>query len=122
VLPFTARCRPAVLRRTFVRVLKSGLSLQHLDENWKRVLDDDDCRAAIFARGGGQETLSFLARWMQLPLGMPKSFYDHNSTNKHSLCARITHALAARCPLCLRLPLPVRDVLWPSREEWDGVF
>jgi hypothetical protein len=54
--------------------------------------------------------------------GMPKSFYDHNSTDKHSLYARITHALAARCPLCLCVVQPVSDVLWPTREEWDGVF
>jgi hypothetical protein len=53
---------------------------------------------------------------------MPKSFYDHNSTDKHSLYARITHALAARCPLCLCVVQPVSDVLWPTREEWDGVF
>ena len=26
------------------------------------------------------------------------------------------------CPLCLRVAPPVRDVLWPTREELDGVF
>jgi hypothetical protein len=33
--------------KTFVRLLKSGVSVQHMDENWKLVLNDDDFVAAL---------------------------------------------------------------------------
>jgi hypothetical protein len=107
------------LSKTFMRTLKSGVTVEYVDAFWKILMQDDDIASAT-------GTLKHVfAQWPTMPLSMPlgmQGFQNHNVRDKHSVCALLKHKLAARCPLCLRVAPPVRDVLWPSREEWDGVF
>ena len=121
-----AQCRER--SKTCMRLLKSGVSVEHVEANWRALSEDED-----LTKGPGNDTLSrFLAQWPRLPLGMPQhllvvgsggeSTYKQNGC-KHSVCAYLKTTLDARCPLCLRVAPPVRNVLWPTRElEWDGVF
>jgi hypothetical protein len=51
-----------------------------------------------------------------------QGFHNNNLRDKHAVCALLKRTLDARCPLCLRVAPLVREVLWPTREEWDGVF
>jgi len=105
--------------KTFMRMLKSGCSVEHMDANWKSIMSDNDCGATPLFGG----TLSgLLSQWPRLPLGTPQTFYTGNERDKHAVCALLKRALDARCPLCLRVAPLVREVLWPTREEWDGVF
>jgi hypothetical protein len=112
-----AQCRE--MSKTFMRVLKSDFSVEYMDANWKSILTDDCCAAT---RLGDCNLKHILAQWSKLPLGMPQPFYFGNERDKHAVCALLKQALTARCPLCLRVAPSVRDVLWPTREEWDGVF
>jgi hypothetical protein len=90
-----------------------------MDAYWKSIMSDNDCVATRL----GDRTLSdLLSIWPRLPLGTPQTFYQGNERDKHAVCAILKHTLDARCPLCLRVAPPVREVLWPTREEWDGVF
>jgi hypothetical protein len=112
---------------TFVRVLKSGVSVQHMDENWRLVSNDDDCAAACC---GPSEVWPRMEKWPELPQERPKQTFDRNGrqqpvdflASKPGVCDLIKSVLAARFPLFSRVAPPVRDVLWPSREERDGVF
>lgn len=106
------------LSKTFMRLLKSGVSVEHMDANWKRVMEDADFGAL---RIGDGSCSNLLVGWQKLPIGMPKDHYTH-PTCKHSLCFFLKERLCARCPLCLRVAPPVRELLWPTREEWDGRF
>ena len=125
------------LSNTFMRLLKSGCSVQHMDENWKLVLHDKDCVAATKPINNVfnplQEAWSLVQKWPELLPERPKPSFDRygreqpvdyrtNVATKPGLCDSIKQAFAARCPLCLRVAPPVREVLWPTREEWDGVF
>jgi CheY-like chemotaxis protein len=110
------------LSRTFMRVLKSGVSVDYLDANWKSIMEDDCC---VATRLGDGYFSRLLDQWPTLPLSMPlgmQGFQNHSERDKHGVCALLKQTLDARCPLCLRVAPPVRDVLWPTREDWDGVF
>jgi hypothetical protein len=98
------------LGKTFMRLLKHGVSVEHVDANWRALSEDKDFCAT---RCGDYNLSKFLTTftWHQLPLD-----------GKHNIGAFLKTKLDARCPLCLRVAPPVRDMLWPTREEWDGVF
>jgi len=108
------------LSRTFMRVLKSGVSMEYIDSHWKSMLTDEFLAATRL--GDSLSVSHVFAEWSRIPLGMPKPFYTGNEGDKHSWCARLKQSLTARCPLCLRVAPPARELLWPTREEWDGVF
>jgi len=108
------------LSKTFMRVLKSGVSVEYIDAHWKSMLTDACLAATRF--GDSCSVLDIFAQWSRIPLGMPKPFYTFNEGDKHSWCARLKQTLDARCPLCLRVAPAARELLWPTREEWDGVF
>lgn len=105
------------LSTTFTRLLKSDLSVEYMDANWRALSEDKDLLATC-----GPGVSEILARWPKVPLGMLRHSCFGGSSDKHSVCALLKQALTARCPLCLRVAPPVRDVLWPTREDWDGVF
>ena len=107
------------LSKTFMGLLKSGVSVDYLDANWKSIMEDDCFNATRFGDGNLKH---IFAQWSKLPQGVRQSFYTGNEGTKHSWCALLKQTLDARCPLCLRVAPPVRDVLWPTREDWDGVF
>ena len=105
------------LSKTFTRLLKSDFSVEYIDANWRALSEDKDLLATA-----GPGLSEILARWPKVPLGVPRHSHFTQGSDKHGVCALLRATLAARCPLCRRLPPPVRDVLWPTREEWDGVF
>jgi hypothetical protein len=107
------------LSKTFMRVLKSGVSVEYIDAHWKNIMTDNCFNATRFGDGN---ISGWFAQWPTIPLGNPRPSYTGNEGNKHSFCAMLKQLLTARCPLCLRVAPPVRDVLWPTREDWDGVF
>ena len=107
------------LSKTFMRALNSGASVEHVDANWRALSEDKDFCAT---RCGDSNLSNMLQAWHQLPLGIPRPSYTPYECTKRSYCALFKIFLDARCPLCLRVAPPVRDVLWPTREEWDGVF
>ena len=107
------------LSKTFMRALNSGASVEHVDANFRALSEDKDFCAT---RCGDSNLSNMLQAWHQLPLGMPRPSYTPNECTKRSYCALLKIFLDARCPLCLRVAPPVRDVLWPTCEEWDGVF
>jgi hypothetical protein len=78
-----------------------------VDANW-RALSQDKYFGAF---------TEHIDQWPNLPLGRGEVW-----TTKQSICAQLKQLLPSRCPLCLRVAPPVRDVLWQTREEWDGVF
>ena len=96
------------LSKTFMRALNSGASVEHVDANWRALSEDKDF---CTTRCGDSNLSSVLQAWHQVL-----------TQNKHNYNVFIKPLLDARCPLCLRVAPPVRDVLWPTREEWDGVF
>jgi hypothetical protein len=107
------------LSKTFVRMLKSGCSVEYIDANWRALSEDKDLLSVH------RPASEILAQWPTLPQSTPlgmRGFHKDNLRDKHAVCALLKHTLDARCPLCLRVAPPVRDVLWPTREYWDGVF
>jgi hypothetical protein len=92
------------LSKTFMRLLKYCVSVEHVDANWRAL--SEEFRACI----------AHIDQWPNLPMD------GNNWQTKQSICAQLKQYLPSRCPLCLRVAPPVRDVLWPTREEWDGVF
>ena len=101
------------LSKTFMRLLKYGVSVEHVDAN-RRALSEE-FRACI----------GNIDQWPNLPLDETERCRMRTGNNwqtKQSICAQLKQYLPSRCPLCLRVAPPVRDVLWPTREEWDGVF
>ena len=110
------------LSTTFVRLLRSGVSVEYMDAHWKTIMQDDCCAATRLGDGYFSRLFD---QWPTLPLGIPRGmqvFQNHSCSDKHSVCALLKQVLATRCPLCLRVAPAVRDVLWPTREDWDGVF
>jgi hypothetical protein len=105
--------------KTFIRTLKSGVTVEYVDAFWKILLQDDDI---LSTRLGDGTMTAIFTQWAKLPQGVPKSAYTGNECTKHSWCAHIKTTLDKRCPLFLRVAPAVRDVLWPTREEWDGLF
>jgi hypothetical protein len=97
------------LSKTFMRLLKYGVSVEHVDANW-RALSQDKMMMILFGA-----YMEHIDQWPNLPLG-------RGEATKQSICAQLKQLLPSRCPLCLRVAPPVRDVLWQTREEWDGVF
>ena len=100
--------------KTFMRLLKYGVSVEHVDANWRALSEDKYFGAYVQ-----------IDQWPNLPLDEAerrRSFGKGNWNTKQSICAQLKQLLPSRCPLCLRVAPPVRDVLWPTREEWDGVF
>lgn len=106
------------LSKTFMRLLKSGVSVEHMDANWKRVLEDEYCRSKL--QGSGFWAM-LEQQWPKLPPGMPQASYGQWNS-KHAVCFFLKELLHKLCPLCHRVAPPVREVLWPTREEWDGRF
>lgn len=104
------------LSKTFMRLLKSGVSVEHMDANWKRVLEDEDCRAALCNSGDHRHLLD---DWQ--PPGVRKPCHTQFD-NKRSVCLFLKQLLCTRCPLFLCVAPSVRELLWPTREEWDGRF
>ena len=105
------------LSTTFARLLKSDLSVEYMDANWRALSEDKDLLATC-----GPGVSEILAGWPKVPLGMLRHSCFGGSSDKHSVCALLKATFDKRSPLCRRVAPPVRDVLWPSREEWDGVF
>jgi hypothetical protein len=100
--------------KTLMRLLKYGVNVEHVDANWRALSEDKD----FCATRCGDLNLSnmlHIDQWPNLPLG-------RGEATKQSICAQLKQLLPWSCPLCLRVAPPVRDVLWPTREEWDGVF
>ena len=92
-----------------MRAVISGASVEHVDFNFRALSEDKDFCAT---RCGDSNLSNVLRAWHQLP-----------TQQKQGQSAFIKPILHARCPLCLRVAPPVRNVLWPTRElEWDGVF
>ena len=107
------------LSKTFTGLLTSDFSVEYIDANWRALSEDKDLLAIH------RPASEILAQWPKVPLGIPRgmqAFQTHSCGDKHSVCALLKHVLAARSPLCRRVAPPVSDVLWPSREEWNGVF
>ena len=98
------------LSATLMRLLKSDISVAYMDANWKSLLKDLNFNNLD----------QIVGQWPDLPMSRPS--FNGNSGDKHSVCALLKRNLEARCPLCLRLPPPVRELLWPTREQWDGRF
>jgi len=108
------------LSKTFVRMLKSGCSVEYIDANCESIMKDDCCAATRLGDGG---LSGLLAEWPTLPLRTPLGmFHNHSCRDKHAACALLKRTLDVRCPLCLRVAPPVREVLWPDGVGWDGVF
>ena len=106
------------LSTTFTRLLKSDLSVEYMDANWRALSEDKDLLATC-----GPGVSEILAGWPKVPLCIPRGMPRFGgSSDKHSVCALLKATFDKRSPLCRRVAPPVRDVLWPSREEWDGVF
>ena len=107
-----AQCRER--SKTCMRLLKSGVSVEHVEANWRALSEDKDL--GNFS--------SCLNEWPNLAMdekeGHRRKIVDWPT--KQQICAGFKTFRDARCPLCLRVAPPVRDVLWPTREEWDGVF
>lgn len=95
------------LSKTFMRLLKYGVSVEHVDFNFRALSEDKDFCAT---RCGDSNLSNVLQAWHQLP-----------TQQKQGQSAFIKQILHARCPLCLRVAPPVRDVLWPTREEWERI-
>jgi len=105
--------------KTFTRILKSDFSVEYMDANWRALSEDKELLSVH------RPASEILAQWPTLPLSTPlgmQGFHNNNLRDKHAVSAILKHTLDARCPLCLRVAPPVREVLWPTREEWDGVF
>ena len=102
------------LSKTFMRLLKYGVSVEHVDANW-RALSEDKYFGAYMVH---------IDQWPNLPLDEAERCRRRGEvwTTKQSICAQLKQLLPSRCSLCLRVAPPVRDMLWPTREEWDGVF
>jgi len=105
------------LSKTFMRLLKSGVSVEHMDANWKRVMEDADCCATFNCH----DYRHWIADWPKKPPGVRKPYHSQFD-NKHAVCYFLKDRLSSSCPLCLRVAPPVRELLWPTREEWDGRF
>ena len=118
------------LSKTFMRTLKSGVTVEHVDAFWQSIMQDNDCK-----RHMSSTYLDYLAQWSKIP----KDHDDYQTLVlwrknngfgigrcgglfKQDVCAVLKTSFEARCPLCLRIAPAVRDVLWPTREDWDGVF
>ena len=102
------------LSKTFMRLLKNGVSVEHVDANWRALSEDKDFGAYVE-----------IGQWPNLPLDEAarcRMRTGNNWKTKQSTCGQLKLYLPSRCPLCLRVAPPVRDMLWPTREEWDGVF
>jgi len=96
------------LSKTFMRMLKAGVTVEHVDAGLRLMLQDND----IMSLRAGDQPLSFILKnW---PSVRNNPTYDY--------AAHIKGCLEARCPLCLRVAPAARELLWPTREEWDGVF
>jgi len=118
--------RARQLSTTFVRLLGSGVSVEYMDAHWKTIMQDDDSKGSI--------NKDYLAGWSKIPADQHdyQTLAQWRKDNgyrigcggifKNDICAELKKRLDARCPLCLRVAPPVRDVLWPTREDWDGVF
>ena len=117
------------LSKTFMRTLKSGVSVEYMDTNWKIIMHVDDCKQFI-----GKDYLDYLAGWPKIPADQDDcqtlvQWRKHNGYGiggcggilKNDVCAVLKRSFDARCPLCLRSS-PVRELLWQTTEEWDGVF
>jgi len=99
---FSSRC----LSKTFMRTLKSGVTVEHVDAFSKVMLEDNDI---LSSRVGDRPLRDVLNNWPTLD-------------NKHNYAAYIKSGLEASCPLCLRVAPDARELLWPTCEAWDGVF
>ena len=103
------------LSKTLMRLHKYGVSVEHVDANWRALSEDTVLRMHV----------GHIDQWPNLPLDEAERCRmgtGNNWQTKQSICAALKQTLPSRCPLCLRVAPPVRDVLWPTREEWDGVF
>jgi hypothetical protein len=111
------------LSKTFMKLLKTtgkyGVSVEHVEANWKALSEDTDLR-----NFSAWLTEKVLVNWPNLPLDEAECRRRRNgdNVNKQTICAVLKTEIMGCCPLCLRVAPPVRDVLWPTREEWDGVF
>jgi len=91
-----------VLSKTFMRTLKAGVTVEHVSAFYQIIVQDDDCKRFSFD----------LHNW-QNPRCRPDKLRD---------CENILQRMSSCCPLCLRVAPAARELLWPTREEWDGVF
>jgi hypothetical protein len=101
--------------KTLMRLYKYGVNVEHVDANWRALSEDTVLRMHV----------GHIDQWPNLPLDEAERCRMRTGNNwqtKQSICAQLKQYLPSRCPLCLRVAPPVRDVLWPTREEWDGVF
>ena len=69
------------LSKTFMRLLKCGVTVEHMDANWKRVLEDEYCRSKLQGTG----FWAALEQWPKLPPGMPLAIYTQWNS-RHALC------------------------------------
>jgi hypothetical protein len=81
------------------------------------------------------DSMAFLRASLQTAAGHAKGPSVSELLGQQALCLRIAQIiivlllflqkqnhLHTRCPLLERVAPPVREVVWPTREEWDGVF
>ena len=98
------------LSKTFVQLFKFGVSVQHIDENWKLILNDTDCVAAW----KGPIALSLVERWPELAQERPNVENPQLLNNKPQVCDLIQFCLSRHCQLFFCVAPPVRDLLWPT--------
>lgn len=118
------------LSKTFMRTLKAGVTVEHVDAFWQSIVQDDDCKRFM-----GKDYLDYLGNWSKIPANTDDretllqwrknhgfGIGSRGGLFKEDVCAVLKTSFDARCPLCLRVAPAARELLWPTREEWDGVF
>jgi len=115
-----------LLSNTFISTLAAGVTVQYVDAFWQSIMQDNDCQRFM-----SKDYLDYLANWSNIPhdkddYRMLVEWRRKNgfgrSRFKQDVCAALKTSFDASCPLCLRVAPPARKLLWPTREEWDGVF
>jgi len=91
------------LSKKFMCTLKSGVTVDHVSTFLQSIVLDDDCKH-FFS--------SVQSHWED-----PRFRVD-----KKKDCEEILQRMCRFCPLCFRVAPAARELLWPTREEWDGVF
>ena len=118
------------LSKTFMRTLKAGVTVEHVDAFWQSIVQDDDCKRFM-----SRDYLDYLKTWSKIPADQNdyETLVQWRKNNgfgigrcgglfKQDICDVLKTSYNARCILCLRVAPAARELLWPTREEWDGVF
>ena len=91
------------LSKKFMCTLKSGVSVSHVSTFLESIVQDVDCKNYFS---------TVYSHWRD----------PRRTVDKKQDCETILQRMSQRCPLCFRVSPDARELLWPTREEWDGVF